>query len=110
MNVTKWSALLATFTLTLPLAAAQTPPSKPNIVLIVADDLGYGDTHGYGGPDIPTPHIDSIASRGIRFTDGYVTAPVCSPSRAGFLTGRYQQQFGHEYNPAGPPANPNVPL
>lgn len=66
---------------------------KPNILLILADDLGYGDV-GYQGGDLPTPHIDSIAKSGVRFTDGYVTCPVCAPSRAGLLTGKYQQRFG----------------
>jgi len=66
---------------------------QPNFVLIMADDLGYGDV-GYQGGDIPTPNIDSIARNGVRFTDGYVTAPVCAPSRAGLMTGRYQQRFG----------------
>lgn len=75
---------------------------KPNVLLVVADDLGYGDLGCYGGKEIPTPHIDSIASNGVRFTNGYVTCPVCSPMRAGLLTGRYQQRFGHEFNP-GPP-------
>src|SRR5512145_1294672 len=64
---------------------------KPNIVLFVADDLGYGDLGCYGGRDVPTPNIDALATNGVRFTDGYVTAPVCSPTRAGLLTGRYQQ-------------------
>ncbi|MBI2843256.1 MAG: sulfatase-like hydrolase/transferase [Armatimonadetes bacterium] len=72
---------------------------KPNIILILTDDQGYGDLSCYGCKDIPTPNIDSIAQNGVRFTDGYVTCPVCSPSRAGLLTGRYQQRFGHEYNP-----------
>lgn len=75
---------------------------KQNVLLIVADDLGYGDLGCYGGNEIPTPHIDSIAANGVRFTNGYVTCPVCSPMRAGLLTGRYQQRFGHEFNP-GPP-------
>ncbi len=72
----------------------------PNVVLIFADDLGYGDVSSYGG-EVPTPHIDSIGANGARFTDGYVTAPVCSPSRAALLTGRYQQRFGHEFNIEG---------
>jgi arylsulfatase A-like enzyme len=76
---------------------------KPNIVLIVADDLGYGDIGCHGGKQIPTPNIDSLAAHGVRCTSGYVTCPVCSPTRAGLLTGRYQQRFGHEFNP-GPPA------
>lgn len=75
---------------------------KPNIVLIVADDLGYGELGAYGGTEIPTPNIDSLADNGVRFTQGYVSCPVCSPTRAGLMTGRYQQRFGHEFNP-GPP-------
>ena len=78
--------------------AAQTEPRNPNIVLIVADDLGYCDTDLYGCDRIPTPNIRSIAEKGVLFTDGYVTNPVCGPSRASLLTGRYQQRFGFEYN------------
>lgn len=87
-------------TLTLPLAA-QRRRRRPNIVLLVADDLGYGELGCQGNAEIPTPHIDSIALGGIRFTQGYVTAPFCSPSRAGLLTGRYQTRFGHELNVVG---------
>ncbi len=76
---------------------AETRP--PNILVIVADDLGYGELSCQGNPEIPTPNIDSIASNGIRFTNGYVSGPYCSPTRAGLLTGRYQQRFGHEFNP-----------
>jgi hypothetical protein len=75
---------------------AQAP--RPNIVIIVADDLGYGDIGVHGCKDIPTPSIDSIAQNGVRFTDAYVTGPYCSPTRAGLLTGRYPQRFGHEFN------------
>jgi len=74
---------------------------RPNIVLLLADDLGYGELGCQGNPQIPTPHIDSIAASGIRFTDGYVTAAYCSASRAGLLTGRYQTRFGYEFNPIG---------
>ena len=74
---------------------------QPNIVVIVADDLGYGELSIQGSAEIPTPHIDSIAAGGVRFTNGYVTAPNCSPSRAGILTGRYGTRFGHEFNPIG---------
>ena len=74
---------------------------QPNIVLIVADDLGYPDICAYGCTSGRTPHIDSLAERGVKFTDGYVSAPICSPSRAGMLTGRYQQRFGHEFNAGG---------
>lgn len=72
---------------------------KPNIVVIVADDLGYGELGVQGCKDLPTPNIDSIARNGVRFTSGYVSCPVCSPTRAGLMTGRYQQRFGHEFNP-----------
>lgn len=72
---------------------------KPNILVIVADDLGYGELSIQGNPQIPTPHIDSIARSGVRFTSGYVSGPYCSPTRAGLQTGRYQERFGHEFNP-----------
>jgi arylsulfatase A-like enzyme len=74
---------------------------KPNVIFILGDDLGYCDVSMYGCKEIPTPNIDSIGKNGIRFTNAYVTAPVCSPSRAGLITGRYQQRFGFEFN-AGP--------
>ncbi len=84
--------------------AQRQPTQKPNILLIVADDLGYADIGVNGCPDVPTPHIDSIAKNGVRFTNGYVSGPYCSPTRAGLMTGRYQQRFGHEFNP-GPAGN-----
>jgi arylsulfatase A-like enzyme len=86
-----------------PFALAQAN-AKPNIVLIVADDLGYGELGVQDATDIATPNIDSIAKNGVRFTSGYVSCPVCSPTRAGLLTGRYQQRFGHEFNPGNTPA------
>ena len=70
----------------------------PNIVVIVADDMGYADIGVHGSPDIRTPNIDALARDGVRFTDAYVSGPYCSPTRAGFLTGRYPQRFGHEFN------------
>src|ERR1022692_4857541 len=66
------------------------PKKRPNIVIILADDLGYADAGFQGCKDIPTPHIDSIAKNGVRFTSGYVSGPYCSPTRAGLMTGRYQ--------------------
>jgi len=72
---------------------------KPNVVLIFVDDLGYADVGYQGCKDVPTPNIDSIASSGAQFSAAYVTAPVCGPSRAGMLTGHYQQRFGFEDNP-----------
>lgn len=74
---------------------------QPNIVFIFADDLGIGDTGIYGSEIIKTPNIDKLATSGVRLTNGYVSHPVCSPSRAGLLTGRYQQRHGWEFNPAG---------
>jgi len=67
---------------------------RPNIILVLADDLGYADIGVYGCKDIPTPHIDSIAKNGVRFTDGYAPHSLCSPSRAGLMSGRYQHQPG----------------
>jgi arylsulfatase A-like enzyme len=91
-----WRALLfVSWLLALPAEAAE----RPNVVIILADDLGYADVGFTGGTNIPTPNIDRLAAGGIRFTQGYVTHPFCSPTRAGLLTGRYQQRFGHEYNP-----------
>lgn len=76
-----------------------TAPRRPNVVLIVADDLGWGETGMQGGKDIPTPHIDEIAAGGVRFSQGYVTCPVCAPTRAALLSGRYGERFGFEHNP-----------
>lgn len=68
-------------------------------MLLVADDLGYADLGFQGGKDIPTPHLDALAARGVRCTNGYVSGPYCSPTRAGLLTGRDPQRFGYEFNP-----------
>ena len=75
-------------------AAQQRPP---NIVVIVTDDMGYADVGFHGSTDIVTPNIDALAAGGVRFTDAYVSGPYCSPTRAGLLTGRYPQRFGHEF-------------
>ena len=75
---------------------------KPNIIVIMADDLGYADLGCYGCKDIPTPHLDQLAADGARFTSAYVTWPMCGPSRAGFLTGRNQSTFGYYKNPSLP--------
>ncbi len=90
---------LLTALLLVPLAGLHAVDApKPNIIIMLADDLGYADLGVQGCTDVPTPQIDSIAKQGVRFTGGYVTAPVCSPSRAGLITGRYQTRFGHEFN------------
>ncbi len=97
MTITRRSALQ--FLAAAPLAAQrQASARKPNILVILADDMGIGDVGCFGGKEVATPHIDSIAAAGTRFTDGYVSCAVCSPSRAALLTGRYQQRFGHEFN------------
>src|SRR5437773_3966521 len=83
---------------------------RPNILVILADDLGYADVGFQGCKDIPTPNLDALAKRSVRCTNGYVTHPFCSPTRAGLLTGRYQQRFGHEMNPAWDPENPRLGL
>ncbi|CAN5159567.1 N-acetylgalactosamine-6-sulfatase [soil metagenome] len=74
---------------------------QPNLVVLMADDLGVGELFT-GAPDaVPTPHLDALAAGGTRFSQAYVTAPNCSPSRAGFLTGRAGTRFGYEFNPTG---------
>ena len=79
---------------------------RPNIVLIITDDQGYRDVGFNGSTEIPTPNIDRIAKEGVRFTRGYVTFPVCGPSRAGLLTARHQSRFGYDRNPNGDPTDP----
>lgn len=79
---------------------------NPNLIVIMVDDMGWADVGFNGCEDIPTPNIDKIAYEGVRFTEGYVTFPVCGPSRAGFLTGRYQDRFGFTTNPSIDPKNP----
>ncbi len=74
-------------------------PPRPNIIVILADDMGYAEMGCQGNTDVPTPHIDSLARNGVRFTSGYVSCAVCAPTRAGLVTGRYQQRFGFETNP-----------
>ena len=95
------SYLLITVT-SLAFASLGQAADQPNIIVLLADDLGYGELSCQGNPEIPTPHIDSIAANGVRFTDGYVTGPNCSPSRAGFMSGRIPTRFGYENNPIGP--------
>ncbi|VTR94224.1 n-acetylgalactosamine 6-sulfate sulfatase : Sulfatase OS=Planctomyces limnophilus (strain ATCC 43296 / DSM 3776 / IFAM 1008 / 290) GN=Plim_1213 PE=4 SV=1: Sulfatase [Gemmata massiliana] len=87
-----------------PLRAAD----KPNVIVIVGDDMGYADVGAHGCKDIPTPNLDALAKAGTRFTSGYVSGPYCSPTRAALLTGRYQTRFGHEFNGAG--ANVGLPV
>ncbi len=95
-NILRFSVfLIGISSLWLPGLAAE---AQPNIVLIYADDLGYGDVACYGAQDARTPNLDRLATGGVRFTDGYVSAPICAASRAGLMTGRYQQRFGYYNN------------
>lgn len=93
--------MLATICVAMCLQSGAVCEDRPNVIFIVVDDLGYGELSCYGGRDVATPHIDSLAKHGIRFTSGYVTAPFCAASRAALLTGRYQTRFGFEFNPIG---------
>ena len=92
MNLLRFLVLVAA----LSVSVAARPP---NILVILADDLGYSDIGVHGGKVVPTPHLDALAASGVRCTNGYVSAPICAPSRAGFVTGRYQTHFGFEHNP-----------
>lgn len=83
---------------------------NPNVIIILADDMGYGDVGFNGCADIPTPNIDRIAKNGVVFRQGYVSYSVCAPSRAGLLTGRYQDRFGYSRNPLYKPLDPDIGL
>jgi arylsulfatase A-like enzyme len=96
-------ALLLLTAFNIRINAASAADAKPNILVIVGDDMGYADIGVHGCKDIPTPNIDALAAGGARCTNGYVSCPYCSPTRAGLLTGRYQTRFGHEFNPGGGP-------
>jgi arylsulfatase A-like enzyme len=79
------------------LTAAPVWAKAPNVLLILSDDLGYADLGCYGAKDLATPHLDKLASQGVRFTRFYSNGPVCTPTRAGLMTGRYQQRVGLEW-------------
>lgn len=93
--VLRWLLLIAVLT-------ASATAATPNIIVIMVDDLGFSDLGVYGCKDIPTPHMDKLANDGVRFTSGYVTWPMCGPSRAGFLTGKHQSKFGYYENVSAP--------
>jgi len=93
------SLLVGLFLSTFAAANCVLAGERPNILLILSDDQGYADAGFQGCKDIPTPNLDRLASEGLHFSNGYVTHPFCSPSRAAVMTGRYQQRFGHENNP-----------
>ena len=81
--------------------AADATGAKPNVIVFLSDDVGWGEYGFQGNTQIPTPNIDAIAKNGVRFTSGYVAATYCSPCRAGLMTGRYPTRFGHEFNEGG---------
>ncbi|MBK1875866.1 sulfatase-like hydrolase/transferase [Pelagicoccus mobilis] len=100
LKVTPWRQYFRTL-LTLAITTLATilySAERPNVLLILVDDAGYNDFSFMGSKDFDTPHIDRLAESGVIFTDAHVSATVCSPSRAGLITGRYQQRFGHENN------------
>ncbi len=82
-----------------PVKAQKQQAVSPNVIIILTDDQGYGDVGFNGCKDIPTPNLDRIADNGVKFTNAYVTYAVCGPSRAGIMTGRYQDRFGFGRNP-----------
>ena len=89
------TTLAAAFILTTSSATGiQQPPDRPNVVLIMTDDAGYADIGSYGAPDVRTPNIDSLARDGVKLTDFHANAMSCTPTRAGLISGRYQQRYG----------------
>ena len=103
-----FAILTALMFATAAVAAAQPPvrvAGRPNVVLIITDDIGYGDLSSYGAPDIRTPNIDRLAKDGVRFTDFYANGAVCTPTRAALISGRYQQRVGLETVLTTAPAN-----
>jgi arylsulfatase A-like enzyme len=92
------------------LSHASFAAQKPNVLIILADDLGYADVSAQGLKEIATPHVDSIAKDGVRFSSGYTSGTMCSPTRAGLLTGRYQTRFGHEFNYSGKQKDDGLPV
>src|SRR5947207_967943 len=80
-----------------PLRTTAQETRKPNVIFVLIDDMGYGDLGCMGAKDVRTPNIDRLAKEGVKFTDFYANAPVCTPTRAAFITGRYQQRTGLEW-------------
>ena len=90
------AAAMAAAVATAPISAQSGEARRPNVVLIITDDVGYGDFGSYGAPDVRTPHIDSLAKDGVRLTDFYANGATCTPTRTGLMSGRYQQRFALE--------------
>jgi arylsulfatase A-like enzyme len=110
MRLNSFFVVLSGWFLAAWLTVADARNPNPNLVVILTDDQGYWDVGFNGCEDISTPNIDRIAHEGIRFTNGYVSYPVCSPSRAGLMTGRYQGRFGYHRNPTLNPFDPMAGL
>ncbi len=108
--MTNQRTLLLTSTLTLSLLGVASAQKQPNIVIILADDMGYADAGFTGATDILTPNLDQLASQGAVCTQGYANHPFSGPSRAALLSGRYPQRFGFEWNPANDSSNPLLGL
>ena len=105
--------LLGASATTRTLATQHAPPQasgKPSVVLILMDDLGYGDLGSYGAPDARTPNLDRLAREGVRLTDAYANGAVCTPTRTALITGRYQQRVGLEWVLTGAPADRDLGL
>src|SRR5258708_2017443 len=100
---------LATIVLVNPASGADKPVRKPNVVLILADDLGYGDLGCFGSRDIKTAHVDRLAPQGVLLTNFYA-APVCTPTRAALMTGRWQQRVGLEWAIGPGMKQPGLPI
>jgi arylsulfatase A-like enzyme len=88
---------------------ADAAPARPNVIVVLVDDMGYGDLGCYGAPDIRTPHIDRLAREGVKLTDFYANGPVCTPTRAALMTGRYQQRVGLEWAISPGQKEPGLP-
>jgi len=104
--------LLSTFSLTASLRASLTAQAseRPNVVVFLSDDMGWADLSCYGAKDIRTPHIDRLAREGVKLTDCYSNGPVCTPTRCGLMTGRYQQRYGKGLEWALVPTDVNLGL
>ena len=90
----KWFSTIFGLLLAVSLQPDAEAADKPNVIFILVDDMGYGDVGPYGATDLQTPHLDRMAREGVKLTDNYAAAPVCTPTRIAFLTGRYQQRSG----------------
>jgi arylsulfatase A-like enzyme len=111
LSINKMNKLLLTSLMGASMLSCTTKQTekKPNIILILADDLGYGDLGYTGCKDFTTPNIDKLAKNGVEFTNGYASHPFCAPTRAGIMTGRYQHRFGFQENPSHKFDNHGIP-